>query len=172
MGAPDGVSHPAGWLRAGAVGSPHGLDGSFYVTRPNLGLLRLGVSVKIDEQERRVVRRAGTERRPILRLEGCEDRPSAQALRGQELLVSRADAPELGPDEWWAEDLEGCIVHHAHQPVGTVVRLLALPSCEVLEVARGEGLDMLLVPLVSDAVREVDLDRREIEVDLRFLGDV
>ena len=45
-------------------------------------------------------------------------------------------APELGPDEWWAEDLEGCAVHDGDREVGTVRRLLALPSCEVLEVER------------------------------------
>ena len=57
------------------------------------------------------------------------------------------------------------------QEVGTVARLLALPSCEVLEVARPGDAPDLLVPLVSDAVRSVDLERREIDVDLRFLGD-
>jgi 16S rRNA processing protein RimM len=165
------VSHPAGWLRAGLVGSPHGLDGSFHVIQPNPQLLELAASLVIGGRERRVVRRAGTDARPILRLEGCGDRPSAQALGGQELLVPRTAAPALGPDEWWAEDLEGCAVRDSEHPVGTVRRLLALPSCEVLEVARGEGTPDLLVPLVSDAVRVVDLERREIEIDLEFLGE-
>ena len=53
--------------------------------------------------------------------------------------------------------------------VGVVRRLLALPSCEALEVAR-EGEDDLLVPLVRDAVRAVDPDARRVDVDLRFLG--
>jgi ribosomal 30S subunit maturation factor RimM len=55
--------------------------------------------------------------------------------------------------------------------VGVVARLLALPSCEVLEVARHGGGAALLVPLVKDAVREVDLARRMIEIDLAFLGE-
>jgi 16S rRNA processing protein RimM len=55
--------------------------------------------------------------------------------------------------------------------VGTVRSLLALPSCEVLEVARADGDLVLLVPLVRDAVRKVDIERREIEIDLRFLGE-
>jgi 16S rRNA processing protein RimM len=50
-----------------------------------------------------------------------------------------------------------------------VVRLLGLPSCEVLEVERSGG--PLLVPLVSDAVRSVDVAARRIDVDLRFLGE-
>ena len=55
--------------------------------------------------------------------------------------------------------------------MGTVRRLLALPSCEVLEVQRpGEEPD-LLVPLVSDAVRSVDVERHEIEINLDFLGE-
>jgi ribosomal 30S subunit maturation factor RimM len=86
--------------------------------------------------------------------------------------VARAEAPELEEDEWWATDLEGCAVRDGSREVGVVARLLALPSCEVLEVARSEpGTPDLLVPLVRDAVRDVDLDRRVIDVDLRFLGE-
>jgi 16S rRNA processing protein RimM len=55
--------------------------------------------------------------------------------------------------------------------VGVVRRLLALPSCEVLEVTRSADAGELLVPLVSDAVRSVDVERRLIDVDLRFLGE-
>jgi ribosomal 30S subunit maturation factor RimM len=39
----------------------------------------------------------------------------------------------------------------------------------VLEVER-EGED-LLVPLVADAVRSVDVEERRIDVDLAFLGE-
>jgi 16S rRNA processing protein RimM len=158
------------WLRAGVVGRPHGLDGSFYVVEPAPELLALDSRVSVRDRELRISRRAGTDARPIVRLEGHEDRDAAMALRGTELLVAREDAPELGPDEWWAEDLEGCRVRDGERSVGTVRQLLALPSCEVLEVAREDGEGDLLVPLVTDAVREVDLDRREIDIDLRFLG--
>jgi 16S rRNA processing protein RimM len=160
----------ADWLRAGTVGSPHGLDGSFHVVQPNAALLALGATVMVARRELRITRRAGTDARPILRLEGCDDRDAARSLSGQDLLVSRGHAPELEEDEWWAEDLEGCAVRDGQRAVGTVRRLLALPSCEVLEVARPNAAADLLVPLVTDAVRSVDLDRREIDVDLRFLG--
>ena len=58
----------------------------------------------------------------------------------------------------------------AGKPIGTVARLLALPSCEVLEVSR-DGAQELLVPLIGDAVRDVDIARRSIEIDLQFLGE-
>lgn len=160
-----------GWLRAGRVGRPHGLDGSFYVIDPSPQLLTLGARVTLRERELEIVRRAGTDRRPIVRLEGCLDRRAAEELRGEEMLVSRFDAPKLEPDEWWADELEGCSVHDGNTQVGTVRRLLALPSCEVLEVERGDGSGQLLVPLVRDAVRQVDLEHGAIDVDLEFLGE-
>lgn len=166
-----------GWLHAGIVGAPHGLDGSFHVAQASADLLAGAASVLVGEGERTIERHAGHDRDVILRLEGCADRGAAQSLRGEELLVARGDAPPLGPDEWWPEDLEGCTVHdgaaQGGRPglvLGEVRRMLCLPSCEVLEVARRDGGPDLLVPLVSDAVRGVDLQRREIEINLAFLG--
>ena len=157
------------WLRAGRVGRPHGLDGSFYVTDPAHQLLAAGRTVFATGEERQIVRRAGTDARPIIRLARIEDRSSAEALRGRELLCPHEAAPALDEDEWWAEDLEGCIVVAAGRSVGRVTRLVALPSCEALSVWRREG-EELLVPLVSDAVVRVDVEGGEIEVDLDFLG--
>jgi len=159
------------WLHAGVVGRPHGLDGSFHVVDPVIALLEVGAVLSVAGSEHRIVRRAGFDARPILRLERCQDRQAVESLRGQELLAGRGQAPELGPDEWWAHDLEGCSVRDHDRQVGIVTRLLELPSCEVLEVARPDGGPALLVPLVADAVREVDLERREIQVDLVFLGE-
>jgi 16S rRNA processing protein RimM len=152
------------------VGRPHGLDGSFHVTQPNVQLLENAQTVLVDGRELEITRRAGNPRRVIVRLADHDDRAAAVALRGKDMLVARSGAPELGPDEWWAEDLAGCAVHDGDRNVGTVRRLVELPSCEMLEVER-EGGGELLVPLVVDAVREVDLDRRAIDIDLRFLGE-
>jgi 16S rRNA processing protein RimM len=159
------------WLHAGRVGRPHGLDGSFLVAEPNAPLLRASKKVKLGDAEREIVRLAGHDARLILRVEGCLDRESAEALRGKTLLVARQGAPQLGEDEWWAEDLEGLAVRDGDREVGTVTRLLALPSCEVLEVKRADGGEPLLVPLVSDAVRQVDIEQGHVDVDLQFLGE-
>lgn len=157
------------WLDAGHVGRPHGLDGSFHVTRPRAELLRPGAAVTVAGERREIVRRAGTDAKPILRLAGCEGREAAEALRGQALLVARAEVPALGPDEWWPEQLEGCRVRDGERAVGVVKAVRALPSCDVLEVARDDDGDELLVPLVRDAVRTVDVEGRAIDVDLGFL---
>ena len=49
--------------------------------------------------------------------------------------------------------------------MGTVAQVIDAPSCSVLELEDGT-----LIPLVSDAVRSVDLEAGEIEVDRDFLG--
>lgn len=152
-------------LKAGRVGRPHGLDGSFHVTRPRSVLLKLGGAVRIGQDAHEIVRRAGTEDRPILRLRGIDDRAGAEALREADLLVERADAPPLPEGEYWPEDLEGCAVltPEGHE-LGVVAAMRALPSCEVLEVGD------LLVPMVGDAVVSIDLEARRVVVDPEFLG--
>ncbi len=156
-------------LEAGRVGRPHGLDGSFYVTRAKTRLLSVGVGVSVGERTAAIVRRAGTEQRPIVRLEGVENRPAAEAIRGMALMVKVTQAPALGEGEWWAHELEGCEVVAAGTLLGTVGRMIELPSCEVLEVHREQGGEPLLVPMVKDAIRRVETSRGRIEVDPEFL---
>ncbi len=146
----------------GRVGRPHGLDGSFHVTEPRPQLLTLGAEL---EGLGRILARKGTDDQPILRVEAAADRTTAEALRGRELVVDDAVVPPLGPDEFYAEQLEGCLVADGDRELGVVRRLMALPSCEALELDSG-----LLVPMVRDAVRSIDVQARRVDVDLEFLG--
>jgi 16S rRNA processing protein RimM len=131
--------------------------------------LTLGASVTVAGRTAAIVRRAGTEQRPIVRLEGIEGRSAADALRGAELAVHGAHAPALGEDEWWAHELEGCAVVDGEELLGSVSRLIELPSCEALEVRPADGGEPVLVPMVKDAVRRVAPAQRRIDVDLDFL---
>ena len=101
------------WLSAGRVGRAHGLDGSFYVTRPRAALLTLGAPLRVGDADREIVRRAGTDERPIVRVEGIDSREAADAVRGADLLV----------------------------------------------------------PMVRDAIRSVDVAGRRVDVSLAFLGE-
>jgi 16S rRNA processing protein RimM len=162
---------PADWLPAGRIGRAHGLDGSFYVTRPRPGLpLERGSRIRVVERETEVVRRAGTDERPIVRVAGIDTREAVEALRGADLLCPREQAAALEADEWLAEDLEGCRVVDGERELGVVRRLVALPSCEALEVERTGGAE-LLVPMVRDAIRSVDVEGKLIDVNAEFLGE-
>jgi 16S rRNA processing protein RimM len=131
--------------------------------------LTLGASVSVAGVSAAIVRRAGTEQHPIVRLEGVEDRAAAEALRGEDLTVAAQQAPALAEGEWWAHELEGCAVVADGTVLGQVRRLVELPSCEALEVDRGAGGEPLLVPMVKDAVLRVAVEQKRIEVNAEFL---
>jgi 16S rRNA processing protein RimM len=150
-------------LLAGYVGRPHGLDGSFHVVRADPELLADREELLLGGRRVALTRRAGTPEKPILRVEGTGSRDEAEALRGSELRVPVDEAPGLAEGEFWARDLEGCLVVDGDVEVGVVARMVALPSCEALEV--GDR----LIPLVRDAIRSVDVQARRIDVDLGFV---
>lgn len=122
-----------------------------------------------------VARLAGTDAKPIVRLEGVESRSAAEALRGQPL---RAEVT-VEEGEYLAEDLIGLAVVDGSRSVGVVERVRAYPSCELLEVGVTSAVDpnssgskgeTMLVPLIADAVRSIDLEAGRIDVDMEFLG--
>jgi 16S rRNA processing protein RimM len=141
-------------VTAGRVGRAHGRDGSFYVDEPRVDF-ELGSIVQLAGQDHEVIRRAGTDDRPLIKLDGLDDPALA---RGEILLVDE----ELEEDEYLVADLLECEV----PGLGRVQRVLDAPSCTLLEV----GDEGHLVPLIGDAVKLVDLERKIIEVDHDFLG--
>ena len=145
---------------AGKVGRPHGLDGSFHVVDPVPAALTVGADVGVGK----IVGRKGTDAAPILRLDVATDRTAIEALRGAELIVPRSAAPALAEDEYWADDLVGCSVVAGETELGTVERMVAYPSCEVLVVGTH------LIPLVKDAIAGIDVQARRITVNAEFLG--
>jgi 16S rRNA processing protein RimM len=125
--------------------------------------LAVGQPVRIGSADTVIVGRKGTDAHPLVRVDLASDRDGAEALRGQQLLVDAER--ELDEDEYLAADLVGCAVVDGSRSLGTVTALLELPSVEVLELDTG-----LLVPMVSDAIRSIDVAAKRIDVDAEFLG--
>jgi 16S rRNA processing protein RimM len=147
-------------VTAGRVGKPHGLDGSFYVEGPRHALPE-GADLIVAGRSHRILRRAGTDERPLIRLAELDD---PGALRGELLLVE----DELAEDEWLASDLVGCRVSGLtpeREAGHAVTRVVAGPSCSVLELEDGT-----LIPFVSDAIERVDVEARQITVNADFLA--
>jgi 16S rRNA processing protein RimM len=119
--------------------------------------------ILVDGELRVIERVAGTPERPIVRLDGMASREDAEALRGASLALPADESLEEG--EYWAADLEGCLVVDGDRPLGTVTRMVALPSCEALEVGD------VLIPMVRDVIRSIDVEARRIDVDSEFLGE-
>jgi 16S rRNA processing protein RimM len=155
----------------GRVGKAHSLDGSVTVTKPKGDLLVKGRKVLVGGVEREIVRRSGSDAKPIIRFDGIESIDVAEGMRGQDILVPRDTLPELDEDEYWPDELVGLpVTSTAGAPVGEVREVRVLPSVDVLEVAR-PGAPDLLVPLHREAVPELDVPGRRVVIDLVFMGE-
>lgn len=155
------MDDPDRLVQVGRVGRPHGTDGAFVVEQASDDDRRfdVGAVVIVEGSPARVtlLRRVGSGRRAI-RL----DRP---VPRGAELSVRLRDLPPPEPDSYYAFQLVGLdVVDDEGAPVGVVAGVMPGPANDNLELGDGR-----LVPLIEDAIREIDLDARRIVVARGFL---
>src|SRR5205807_7171090 len=157
-------------VRIGIVGRPHGKEGAFVVVEPTerLELLEPGRKVTVGGRELAVAWRKGTPERPLLKLDGAGGRDAAEELRGEPITVPRGELPPLAQGEFLVDDLTGCEAFDGRRRIGRVRDVLLLPSADLLEIERDEG-EPLLVPLVSDAVRSVDVAAGRVDIDTGYL---
>jgi 16S rRNA processing protein RimM len=148
------TEHEPDAVLIGRVGRPHGIDGAFVVERASEapGRFDVGATLLVDGEAARVVvsRRVGGRRRAIKL-----DRP---VERGAELSIRREDLEPLPADSYYVADLVGLDVIDADGTrVGAVRDVLPGPANDALELDTG-----LLLPLVEDCIRAVDLASRTV----------
>lgn len=160
-------------LPFGRFGRPHGVRGEIALRPYNLegdGLadvvLPLSVSVVRESSRRELSLLSVRASNDVLlvRLEGVETREQAAALTNAELWVPRSALPELEEDEFYVEDLLGCtVVDVDGRTRGTVCATFWNGAQDIMTIEGPDG--ELLVPAVSEFIREVDLDARRLVVD-------
>jgi len=155
------MTDPERLVQVGRVGRPHGTDGAFVVEQASDDEQRwsVGATVLVEGEPARItlMRRVGGGRRAI-RL----DRP---APRGAELSVRLADLPVPEPDSYYAFQLVGlAVLDEAGTAVGVVADVSPGVANDNLALDDGR-----LVPLIEDAIREIDLEGRRIVVAQGFL---
>ena len=151
---------PEPLVRIGRVGRPHGVDGAFVVEGASEDPSRfdVGAELLVDGVPATVVlsRRVGGSRVAI--------RLDRRARRGAELNVSRTALQPLDVGAYYVADLVGMEVIDEHGArLGLVRDVLPGPANDALELDTG-----LLLPLVEDCVREVDLDGRKVLLNPGF----
>ena len=93
------------------------------------------------------------------------DRNAAEALKGMQFTIDRADRRELDPEEWWPEDLVGCDVYSKDGVlVGVIASVITGASQDRIVVETPEGTKGE-VPFVAELVPEVDVENRRVVVD-------
>jgi 16S rRNA processing protein RimM len=99
-------------------------------------------------------------------LVGVEGREAAEALRGRVLMVEVGQLDPLAEGEYYEFQLIGCRVEGTDgEQVGTVREVWSTGASDVLIVVNEEGAQHL-IPTGGNFLREVDLERRRIVVEI------
>ena len=103
----------------------------------------------------------------IARFAEITDRNAAEAMRGTEITVPRADLPPLEEGEYYHADLLGlAAVSTDGDDLGRVVAIDNYGAGDVLEIERPDG-KRFMIPMNADAVPEWDAER--LVVDAAFV---
>ena len=101
--------------------------------------------------------------RPVIALEGIETMDDAEALAGAELKVPVAAAGSLPEHTYYHYDLIGCeVADDAGRTIGPVTAVEGTMEMSRLVVAGSHG--EVLIPLVADICREIDVAGRRIVI--------
>lgn len=105
--------------------------------------------------------------RVVLKLAGCDDMTSAEALRGVRLGIERDELTALPPDAYYDFDLVDCDVELPDgEMIGRVRRVdhYGAAPLLVVEAAAQPGREVL-IPLASSICTTVNIERKRIVVD-------
>jgi 16S rRNA processing protein RimM len=105
--------------------------------------------------------------RLLVRLDGVDDRNTADALRGSVFVVDSDDLPPIDEaDTFYDHQLEGLQVRTtAGLDVGVIAEVLHTAAGELLAIKRSGEDGEVLVPFVSAIVTSVSLEQGTVEID-------
>ena len=102
--------------------------------------------------------------RVVLKLSGYDDVDAAKQLIGYEFAVPESDRVQLGADEFYDWELEGCTVKVGERSIGQVRSVMKTGGAEILVVSDESGNEKL-VPLAASIVVAIDPAAKTIVVD-------
>ena len=158
----------------GKVGSPVGIKGEVRIT------LYAQDSTNLKEGKVLLLERAGKtvnaaikklryqKDRPVVKLDGIEDRNAAEEIRGMEVSIYASDLEELHEGEHYVRDLIGCrVVDTAAdgREIGVLRDVIQNTAQSILEVETADGRSVL-IPAVEAFLRGIDEEAGIIEVEL------
>jgi len=146
----------------GEIGAAHGIRGEVSIRTFTENPADIAVYGPLsDKAGKRTFTIAGlriTPKTVIARFKGVEDRTAAEKLRNIGLYVKRGSLPELEPGAYYHEDLAGLtVVDASGAEVGSVLGVVNYGAGDLVEIARPQERETLLLPFTNAAVPLVDV---------------
>jgi 16S rRNA processing protein RimM len=156
----------------GTVVGLHGLRGELKVMPHTVGSIFLNhaQSIFLRDQsgslatyvpERISVHKGST----LLRLDGVGSVDRAEGLVGMSVLMPLADLPKLSDGKYYWHEVQGfAVIDRRCGEIGLLQRMFATAEHDIYEVNGRFG--EVLIPVVDKFIVDVDLDGKQIQVDL------
>jgi len=150
-------------LRVGVISSTHGVRGEVkvYPTTDDVNRFNSLKDVILDTGRKHMYREIKGvkffKNMVILKFKGYDSIEDIEKYKGKDLLITRDQAVELGPDENFIVDLIGLrVVTEDGEEFGTLTDVIKTGANDVYEVKTAEGKEVLL-PAIKECVLNVDL---------------
>ena len=102
----------------------------------------------------------------VVKVKGLESREAAAELRGVELFVRRDRLPPPSEDEYYYTDLVGLeAVTATGEKLGRVASVTNYGAGDILEIARDDGGETLLVPFTRAVAPAIDFEAGRIVIE-------
>lgn len=159
-------------LRVGRITGAHGLRGALRIRpdNPDSDTLEQVTRVFIEPpggevREYRLMHAERVNRTTIrVTLEGLDDPDVAEALRGSSIAVEKADLPAKSPGEFYHYEAIGCeVVTTDGRRLGLIEEVIATGANDVWVVRDGDT--EVLVPVIENVVKSMDVDARRMVVE-------
>ena len=157
------------WVPLGRVLGPHGIRGALraHLDNPESNCVDPGAKLGLLLATGELAMVTVASRKPGNRisLEGIVDRDEAEAFKGAQLFVKRADMPKALDNEVYLIDLLDAVAFDtAGNVLGQVVGFTDNRAQHLVEIETKDGIKVLL-PFVAPILQEIDESKRHIVFD-------
>ena len=121
----------------------------------------------VDSKEYEIERVRYQQEMVILKLKGVDDRDGSEALKTKDVFITEADLKELPEDTFYIRDLIGMEVENIEtgEKIGVMKDVLQNTAQDIYLIKTAGGRDVL-IPAVSEFIKEINPDERKIRVKL------
>ena len=157
------------YLKVGVITSTHGLKGEFKIYPTTDDAKRFKKLSKVylgeDYMPRKITGVRFFKQFVIAKFEGFDTVEDAEAVKGKNLYVERADAVPLGENEYYIADLIGMQVVENGIVLGQIKDVLETGANDVYIVDSADYGEFM-IPAIRQCIRQVDVEQGIMQVEL------
>lgn len=145
-------------IKIGKIVSPHGIKGHIKVYNySRLDRFEDIPEITINNNIFAIENISYVKNMVILKLQGIDDRNSAELLRGQDVFMDEKYLDDLNDDEYLIRDLIGLdVFKEGSSSIGKVTNVLQYGPSDTYEIKMNNG-KMAYVPAVKEFIKDVNL---------------